>query len=106
MGTNRRNFLKTLGGAALFTIVPRNVLGKGFIAPSDQLTKGIIGTGSMGRGHLSYADTRLVAVCDVDKNHLELGKALVTDKIAAYHDFRELITDPNVDIVHIATPPH
>ena len=106
MGTNRRNFLKTLGGAALFTIVPRNVLGKGFIAPSDQLTKGIIGTGSMGRGHLSYAGTRLVAVCDVDKNHLELGKALVTDKIAAYHDFRELITDPNVDIVHIATPPH
>ena len=106
MGTNRRNFLKTLGGAALFTIVPRNVLGKGFIAPSDQLTKGIIGTGSMGRGHLSYAGTRLVAVCDVDKNHLELGKALVTDKIAAYHDFRELIPDPNVDIVHIATPPH
>ena len=106
MGTNRRNFLKTLGGAALFTIVPRNVLGKGFIAPSDQLTKGIIGTGSMGRGHLSDAGTRLVAVCDVDKNHLELGKALVTDKIAAYHDFRELITDPNVDIVHIATPPH
>lgn len=27
MGTNRRDFLKTLGGVALFTIVPRHVLG-------------------------------------------------------------------------------
>ena len=106
MKTNRRDFLKTLGGIAAFTIVPRHVLGNGFIAPSDQLTKGIIGTGGMGRGHVDYAGTRLVAVCDVDKNHLELGKQLVKDKIAAYHDFRDLILDPNVDIVHIATPPH
>ena len=101
MKTNRRDFLKTLGGIAAFTIVPRHVLGNGFIAPSDQLTKGIIGTGGMGRGHVDYAGTRLVAVCDVDKNHLELGKQLVKDKIAAYHDFRDLILDPNVDIVHI-----
>ena len=91
MKTNRRDFLKTLGGIAAFTIVPRHVLGNGFIAPSDQLTKGIIGTGGMGRGHVDYAGTRLVAVCDVDKNHLELGKQLVKDKIAAYHDFRDLI---------------
>ena len=45
MKTNRRDFLKTLGGVALFSIVPRHVLGNGYIAPSDQLTKGIIGTG-------------------------------------------------------------
>ena len=81
MGTNRRDFLKTLGGVALFSIVPRHVLGNGYIAPSDQLTKGIIGTGGMGRGHLNYGGTRLVAVCDVDKNHLELGKNLVKEKI-------------------------
>ena len=31
---------------------------------------------------------------------------LVKDKIALYHDFRDLILDKNVDIVHIATPPH
>ena len=35
-----------------------------------------------------------------------MGKKLVKEKIAAYHDFRDLILDPNVDIVHIATPPH
>lgn len=107
MGTNRRNFLKTIGGIAAFTIVPRQVLGgNGHIAPSDQLTKGIIGTGSMGRGHLTYGGTRLVAVCDVDKKHLQMGMDLVSEKIAGYHDFRDLILDKNVDIVHIATPPH
>ncbi|MDR2144873.1 MAG: Gfo/Idh/MocA family oxidoreductase [Tannerella sp.] len=106
MKTNRRDFLKTMGSLAAFTIVPRHVLGRGFLAPSDQLTKGIIGCGGMGRGHLNYAGTRLVAVCDVDKDHLEKGLALVKEKIAAYHDFRDLILDKNVDIVHIATPPH
>lgn len=44
--------------------------GVGYTAPSDQLTKGIIGVGGMGRGHYGYAGTRLVAICDVDKNHL------------------------------------
>ena len=94
MKTNRRNFLKSLGGLALFTIVPRPVLGKGFMAPSDQLTKGIIGVGGMGRGHVNYGGTRLVAICDVDRNHLEAGKNLVKESIATYHDFRELIHDP------------
>ncbi|WP_261387458.1 hypothetical protein [Chitinophaga pinensis] len=34
---------------AAFTIVPRHVLGRGYLAPSDQLTKGVIGTGGMGK---------------------------------------------------------
>lgn len=106
MAITRKNFLKTAGLAAAFTIIPRHVLGRGYIPPSEQLTKGIIGTGAMGRGHVDYDGTRLVAVCDVDKAHLELGKKLSKDKLAAYHDYRELINDANVDVVHIATPPH
>jgi len=104
--TTRRQFFKSVGALGLFTIVPRSVLGRGFIAPSDQLTKGIIGVGGMGRGHISYDGTRVVAMCDVDKNHLSQGAALVNDKINLYSDFRDLILDKNVDIVHIATPPH
>ncbi|EFK96329.1 NADH-dependent, partial [sediment metagenome] len=71
---SRRRFLKEalLAGAG-FTIIPRHVLGgKGFIAPSDQLTKAIIGVGGMGRGHIPYEGTRVVAICDVDTKHLEL----------------------------------
>lgn len=104
--TTRRQFLKSLGGIAAFSIVPRNVLGRGFIAPSDELTKGIIGVGNMGRGHIKYDGTRVAAMCDVDKKHLASASGLVKDKINLYHDFRDLILDKNVDIVHIATPPH
>jgi len=104
---SRRRFLKnTAAVVAGFTIVPRQVLGRGFLAPSDQLTKGIIGLGGMGRGHVPYAGTRVVAICDVDKNHLQSAAELVGGKIKTFHDHRELIALPEVDIVHIATPPH
>ncbi len=114
MKQNRRTFLKTLGAAGLFTIVPRKVLGgKGYIAPSDQLTKGIIGVGGIGRSSYHFNSDercRLISVCDVDKKHLnkavELGKSKLNLELTPYHDFRDLIQDPNLDVVHIATPPH
>ena len=99
---------------ALLTLVPRSVLGgPKFVAPSDQLTKGIIGVGGIGKSsyHFTSNDAcRLVAVCDVDRKHLEsavaLGRKKFDKTLESYHDYRDLITDPNVDIVHIATPPH
>jgi len=104
----RRDFLRKGTAAALaLTLVPRHVLGgQGYTAPSDQLTKGIIGVGGMGRGHIEYEGTRLLAVCDVDKKHLDEAIALAGGKITGYHDFRELIARPDIDVVHIATPPH
>ena len=114
MGINRRNFLKTAGGLALLTIVPSRVLGgPKHVAPSDQLTKGIIGVGGIGRTSYHFTSDercRLVAICDVDKDHLasalELGKQKFGQTLKTYHFYRDLINDPNVDIVHIATPPH
>ena len=113
MKESRRTFLKSLGAIGLFTIVPRKVLGNGFIAPSDQLTKGIIGVGGIGRSDLHFTNTdacRLVALCDVDRNHLnsavKAAKEQLHADVKAYDDFRELCNDPSVDIVHIATPPH
>jgi len=104
---SRRRFLRnTAAIIAGFSIVPRHVLGRGFIPPSDQLTKGIIGVGGMGMGHINYAGTRVVAVCDVDKNHLQDAVHTIGGGVKAFHDHRELIALPEVDIVHIATPPH
>ena len=75
---SRRRFLKNSAAVvAGFSIVPRQVLGRGFLAPSDQLTKGIIGVGGMGRGHIPYAGTRVVAICDVDKKQLTLHMSLI-----------------------------
>ena len=103
----RRKFLKnTATIIAGFSIVPRNVLGRGFIAPSDQLTKGIIGLGGMGRGHIGYAGTRVVAICDIDKKHLLSAEKLIGGGVKTFHNHQELIALPEVDIVHIATPPH
>ena len=107
MAISRKDFLRMSASATLFTIVPRRVLGgAGYTAPSDQITKGIIGVGGMGREHYNYGGTRLVALCDVDKNHLDSAVAASPDRMAAYRDYRDLINDPNVDIIHIATPPH
>src|SRR5690606_23880413 len=105
----RRDFIKNSALAATaFTIVPRFVLGgKGYIPPSDRLTKAIVGVGGMGRGHIPYAGTRVVAICDVDRKHLREASDLIKDKgLKTFTDYRELIQLPEVDIVHIATPPH
>jgi myo-inositol 2-dehydrogenase/D-chiro-inositol 1-dehydrogenase len=104
---SRRKFLRnTAAIIAGFSIVPRHVLGRGFLAPSDTLTKGIIGVGGMGRGHIPYAGTRVVAICDVDKNRLTTAENMIGGGVKTFHDHRELIALPEVDIVHIATPPH
>lgn len=80
--------------------------GTGYNAPSDQLTKGIVGVGGMGLGHFNYENTRLLAVCDVDAAHLKRALDRAGNGVAGYSDFRELIARPDIDIVHIATPPH
>lgn len=104
---SRRNFVKgSLATLATFSIVPRHVLGNGFIAPSDQLTKAIVGVGSMGRGHIPYAGTKVVALCDVDRRHLKIAAGMVDKGVKTFSDYRELIQLPEVDIVHVATPPH
>jgi len=103
----RRRFLQNSATAlAGFFIVPRHVLGRGFIPPSDQLTKGIIGVGGMGRGHIPYAGTRVVAICDVDATHVKKAADIIGGGVKTFHNHHELIALPEVDIVHIATPPH
>lgn len=105
---NRRKFIKNSAATmAAFYIVPSHVLGgTRHIAPSDQLTRAIIGVGSMGRGHIRYPGANLVAICDVDNNHLKRALALSPKGTKTYHDYRELLRDPGIDIVHIVTPPH
>jgi len=90
-----------------FTIVPRHVLGgAGYTAPSDKLTKAVIGVGGMGRWHLKNTPGRLLAICDVDERHLESAKELAGDDVKTFNDFRDILAFPDLDIVHIATPPH
>ena len=104
----RRNFLKgALTTTAAVAIVPRFVLGgQGYTPPSDELTKAVIGVGGMGLAHLDYKGARLLAVCDVDENHLNRALAIAGPGVAGYKDFRNVLERTDIDIVHIPTPPH
>jgi len=105
--TGRRSFLKATAAAGVFNIVPSFVLGgQNHTPPSEQLTKGIIGVGGMGRGHRGYEGTRLLAVCDADTNHLNQAARWQGGVVDKYRDFREMLARPDIDIIHIATPPH
>lgn len=109
---SRRDLLKAGAAAALgFTIVPRHVLGgPGYTPPSEQITRAIIGCGGMGRNHISYNLGPLLAVCDVDLNHLNLAMERAKREghqgVKATQDWREVIAMKDVDLVHIPTPPH
>ena len=105
---SRRQFIRTgAAAAASLAIIPRHVLGgPGYLAPSDTLIKAVIGVGGMGRGHLGYPGAVLRAVCDVDRGHLASALEIAGPGVAGYADFREVLERPDIDIVHIATPPH
>ena len=111
MTTSRRSFLRGAAAAGVFNVIPARVLW-GATAPSNQLTRALIGFGAIARSanHLPYRGSRLVGLCDPDAEHVADGLACAEKagwgRVRAYRDFVELLDDPGVDIVHICTPPH
>jgi predicted dehydrogenase len=107
---HRRDFIKTsIAALATVSIVPRHVLGgAGYTAPSEVLTRAVIGTGGMGMGHVKSINTacKLLAVCDLDAKHLENALKAAGPDCKGYKDFREVLERKDIDIVHIPTPPH
>ena len=108
---SRRHFLKTAGLAgAAFTIVPRHVLGGGFVAPSDTLYIGGIGVGGKGFSDLTEPSkskfAKVVALCDVDDRSAQ--RAIKRFKGANYyHDYREMLEkESGLDAVTVSTPDH
>ncbi len=119
---NRRSFLKhgTILATGFF-IVPRHVLGgKGYIAPSDKIGLGFIGTGKQARGLANrfgkIEEVNLLAGCDVDKSKLTLFKESVSKitfeqlgearNCELFEDYEDLLASDAVDAVIIATPDH
>ncbi|MFH1739083.1 MAG: Gfo/Idh/MocA family oxidoreductase [bacterium] len=109
---NRRRFIvKTAsmaaGVATVASIAPSRVLGA-----NDRLGVGVIGTGGRGNSHLKAieaiseeANLDIVAVCDTYRPRMK--QAAEKFKVAKqYMDHRELLADPRVDLVSIATPDH
>ena len=108
---SRRSFVRRAGlTTAAFTIVPRHVLGRGFLAPSDRPNVACIGIGGMGRNDVrgvAATGATIYALCDVDTK--QAGDAWTTYPLAkAYRDFREMLEKEakNIDAVTISTPDH
>lgn len=120
---SRRSFIKksTLALGA-FTIVPRHVLGKGFIAPNDKIQIGFIGLGKQSRGLASRfvenTNAQIIAGCDVwttknawFKSHVEQVYAKHRNVsnykgVETFTDYGEMLSNNKVDAVVIATPDH
>ena len=109
---SRRNFIRnTAVAGAGFFIVPRHVLGRGYIAPSDKLNIGAIGAGGKGEsditGFAASPRVNIVALCDVDDRQAVKSRKSFP-KAKYYKDFREMLDkeSKNIDACSISTPDH
>jgi len=111
----RRQFIRQAGAAtAAVTVVgtaTRRVVGQAASA-NERIGVGFIGCGGRSHAHLQAvhylknhgANVDIVAACDAYRPRLQ--KVVEGYKAKAYMDHRELLADPNVDVVCISTPDH
>ncbi|MFK5889149.1 MAG: Gfo/Idh/MocA family oxidoreductase [Flavobacteriaceae bacterium] len=108
---SRRTFIKN--SAIAFTgisIIPRHVLGRGFIAPSDKLNVAIIGGGGKGYSDLinvwNKGATNIAAICDVDWQSASRAFKKFPE-VKKFKDYRKLFDAvKDIDAVTISTPDH
>lgn len=107
MGITRRALLKAgAAGAVAWSIAGRAR------AQDKVIRHAVIGTGGMGTNHLkafgSAPNCTIAAVCDLDPERRKKVSEWLAGKFDAkwYTDFRELMADPDIDTVSIATPDH
>ncbi|MGB5369627.1 MAG: Gfo/Idh/MocA family oxidoreductase [Flavobacteriaceae bacterium] len=119
----RRSFIaKSALTAGAISIIPRHVMGMGYIAPSDKINLGLIGLGRQNSGlanrFVSSTAAQIVAGNDVwttkmdwFKNHVQGLYAVkrqteTFNGVNMYADYRELLANTEIDAVVIAAPDH
>ncbi len=118
---SRRTFLGSVAGGVALSALGRPSLSAwrstqeaGRLGPNDQIVLGMIGVGVQGmsrlREFLKHADTRVAAISDVDRDHLDRAVAEVEkvrgQKPKAFGDFRRVLEDKEIDAVVVVTPDH
>lgn len=119
---NRRKFLTCSSGVVAATGIRRGHQAFGFQSPNDRPKIGVIGCGlrwdkrvmvpkanyGLGKQFPRFGD--VVAVCDVDKERLgrarDIAKEWSSTAPTQSGDYRALIDDDSIDLVHIVTPDH
>ncbi|MFI5155998.1 MAG: Gfo/Idh/MocA family protein, partial [Chitinophagales bacterium] len=109
---SRREFLRNASMAAAgFFIVPRHVLGRGFVPPSDKLNIAAIGAGGKGADDINQfyksGKANIAYLCDVDdRQAADSRKKFPQAKY--YKDFRQMLSkeSKSIDAVSVSTPDH
>ncbi|MGB4399883.1 MAG: Gfo/Idh/MocA family oxidoreductase [Daejeonella sp.] len=109
---SRRTFIKgSVAAVAGFTIVPRHVLGRGFLAPSDTLYIAAVGAGGKGEsdisGFVGSGKAKMAFLCDVDEKRAGRTYTKYPDA-KRYVDWREMFDKEHkkFDAVSVSTPDH
>jgi len=111
---SRGTFIKgTAIATAGFYIVPRHVLGRGYVAPSDKLYIAAVGCGGEAENdihHYANAPKKNAVVaflCDVD-DRMAAPRRKEFPKAPFYHDWREMFDkeSKHFDAVTVAIPDH
>lgn len=108
---NRRKFIQksALAGAAMAAVKPwQNVMGA-----NEEIRVAVVGFRSRGRNHIqgfsALKGVRVTALCDVDTDVLEKEAAEFEkngQKVKTTQNYRDLLTDKDIDVISIATPNH
>ena len=120
---SRRSALKATLGTVASSLCPGTVSRAiGFQSANARPRIGVVGCGvrwdkrvyetdgryGVGKEFPKYGD--IVSVCDVDTIRLDRAKAIVKEWMGktprASTDYRKIIDDPKIDVVHISTPDH
>jgi predicted dehydrogenase len=104
--TQRRQFLKSTAAVGMgLAILPGSTL-SGANAPSNKLNVGLIGVGGRGRAHQGpISSENVVALCDVDENHLATAAKKFT-KARHYVDWRKCLDQKGMDAIICCTTDH
>lgn len=120
---SRRNAIKASVGMAAASLCPGNIgRALGFESANARPRIGVVGCGIRWDKRVYEADGRygvgkefpkfgdIVSVCDVDAKRLDRAKGIVKGWLGKFPevagDYRKIIDDPKIDVVHISTPDH
>jgi predicted dehydrogenase len=122
-GVSRRAFMRSSAAAAAAVAVPSVLAARAATTgPNERLRIGFIGVGGPGQGrcqtHLESAIelqngpgmVEIASVCDVFNRYRDASAQMVKDATKKSPkdtgDYREILADPSIDAVVIATPDH
>jgi predicted dehydrogenase len=113
---DRRSFLATSAlGATALGLASRKIYGTSaakvnYDNASDKITVGMIAVGARAvdliEGVNNCEGTEIVAVCDAYKGRVERAIERIGGRVKAYKDYREIISNKDIDAVVISSPDH